>query len=266
VGRGDIFLKHPLLTIYLASQLELIEKIYRNEALMRRGFLARFLFGLCPSRVGDRVISTKHIPEGTERAYQSSIREMLRGYSDEHETQIMTLSANAAEMWEGVANYIETLQACGGQLANHKDYGSKLAGKIGRIAGLLHIVDNPQTWAQKQVSGEVMERASTLGKYFIDNFLWLSNKVSNANSGEATVMAEGILDYLRGAGLTEFTPRGIVRSVRNVKNSEECSLAIEELQWRGWVKPKVSLNLKNRGRPAAATYIVHPSIGGELCL
>jgi hypothetical protein len=144
----------PHLTILISPQPSVIAGLRDKEFLRGRGLLARFLFALPKSLVGQRALKAMPIPPQTVECYERIVRQLLDWKPEQRIT--LRLSTSAYSEWKDFQRAIETQMAEKGRLCQLRDWGSKLPGAALRIAGLLHIAQ----WADllSVMSGEI-ERA-----------------------------------------------------------------------------------------------------------
>src|SRR5207248_670124 len=76
----------------------------------------------------------------------------------------------ARKLLSGYQEEIEPrLRASGGDLADLRDWASKLAGAAVRLAGLLHLAAHLRDGYQRPIEADTMERAIQLGRYFTEH-------------------------------------------------------------------------------------------------
>jgi hypothetical protein len=137
-----------------------------------------------------------------------------------------------------------------------------MAGKIGRIMGLLHIAKHGSTFARHTVDVETAANAVRLGAYFIGNVLRVFAEI--ASKGEEMQLADTILCALkRRPDLLEFKGRDILSMTgRKLQTIAQFEIGVTILEHRGYVKRKNPALLVRRssGRPEAVTYLRNPEI------
>lgn len=167
IGRGTLILNSPCLTIGLFIQPEVIKDV--PPAFSERGLMQRFLYSFPHSLVGFRNSTPDPIPEDVKRRYVSYIKRMMK--FDTSEPIKLTLDESATASRIDLMNKLEMEFRDGGRLAEMKEWGSKLAGTIIRIAGLLHVAENVLNMQEipEQISGDTFSKARKLTDYFIEH-------------------------------------------------------------------------------------------------
>ncbi|MCF6409008.1 YfjI family protein [Pseudalkalibacillus salsuginis] len=174
IGRAAKVLRNPALTIGLFVQPHVVQDT--PPSFQERGLMPRFLYSFPKSLVGNRKIRPESIKEEVKNAYSTTIRNLL---SFEVPDPIqLTLDENARRLEETLREDVESMFLEGGDLAEMKEWGSKLAGQIIRVAGLLHVADyaNELPFSNtkiEEISPQINEltfsRARQLTKYFIEH-------------------------------------------------------------------------------------------------
>src|SRR5262249_19597488 len=78
VSRGSDFVEQPALSLALAVQPDVIRGLSEQASMRGRGFLARFLYAMPASRVGQRVIAPDPVPEGVAAEYHENMLRLWR--------------------------------------------------------------------------------------------------------------------------------------------------------------------------------------------
>ncbi len=165
MGRESIHLDEPSLTIGLFIQPETVRSL--PASFNERGLMQRFLYAFPESMVGYRLSTPKSIDESVRAAYLSNMKRLLEYQPDTALMLNLSREAVAAEIQN--REEIEVMLQDDGELGGIREWGSKLAGQIIRITGLLHFADNIQHFPNipSEVSKETFEAAKSLRSYFI---------------------------------------------------------------------------------------------------
>lgn len=165
MGRESIHLDEPSLTIGLFIQPETVRSL--PASFNERGLMQRFLYAFPESMVGYRLSTPKSIDESVRAAYLSNMKRLLEYQPDTPLMLNLSREAAAAEIRN--REEIEVMLQDDGELGGIREWGSKLAGQIIRITGLLHFADNIQHFPNipSEVSKETFEAAKSLRSYFI---------------------------------------------------------------------------------------------------
>lgn len=140
-GRPPEHMEHPALTLLLTAQPAVLAAIARNRAFRGRGLLARFLYAIPESNIGRRKIGAAPVGEDVTENYEQHVRKLAEDLSGWTDPAVLQLDANAHELLLATERMIEPQLAEDGQLGTGllAEWGSKLAGAMLRIGGLLHL-------------------------------------------------------------------------------------------------------------------------------
>lgn len=168
IGREDAELKHPYLTICLAVQPQVISDIMENKDFRGKGLLARFLYSIPNTRVGERVYKTKPISPFIRSDYEKLIHELLDipDFTNFVERTIR-LSDGADKLAETYYHWIESRLT--NELEEIEDWAGKLHGNTMRIAGILHVVKYKVGSVNTLLEESTMKSAIEIGKYYLEH-------------------------------------------------------------------------------------------------
>jgi putative DNA primase/helicase len=127
----------PHLTVLISPQPTVLSGLRDKEFLRGRGLLARFLFALPESPVGNRELVPCHMPARVVTEYHELITRILDWRPEE--PRMLRLSPEAYAAWKEFQRSNEHEMAKGERLCRLRDWASKLPGAALRIAGLLHV-------------------------------------------------------------------------------------------------------------------------------
>ncbi len=142
MSRNTDNLQNPALSMVLTVQPVVLEAFVKNFIFKGRGLVARFLFTVCNSKIGERLVSPPTIPENIRYKYTEAIKNLLK--IDMPETAELRLTDGARETQLRYAEIIE--KRLDNEYYNIKDFGGKIVGTMLRIAGILHCLEhkNPE--------------------------------------------------------------------------------------------------------------------------
>jgi Protein of unknown function (DUF3987) len=127
----------PHLTVLISPQPAVLSGLRDKEFIRGRGLLARFLFALPESPVGNRGLVPCHMPARIVTEYHELITRILDWRPEE--PRIIQLSPEAYAQWKEFQRTVERQMRNGERLCTLRDWASKLPGAALRIAGLLHV-------------------------------------------------------------------------------------------------------------------------------
>ncbi len=257
-----VLLERPNLTIGLATQPGLLTGMGEaGDVFQERGLMARFVFSLPESKVGDRVYDTPGLPEKVVAEYSNAIKQMMLGVWDNDTVVEMSLDPDAQTSFREFWLALEPRHKAHGDLAAVEGWAKKLPGQVLRIAAILALVNDPRA---KQVSGAVMDDVIALVPYMIAHAKRVSDLMSNEKQSKLGP-ARAVLDWLRRTRpLGEFKAADVEKGVRGQKwctSMEDVDAALAVLERSGWVRlidppPRPA---GARGRPPRPKLLAHPS-------
>lgn len=162
VGRKPDVIANPTLTIIMASQPDVLNKIMANDTFSGRGLLARFLFAQPPSRVGNRVYDAPKIDSHADEKYRSLITSLLNR-RELGQRSVLRLSKEAVALLTNHFSEHESYLAGDGQVI--VEWAAKYIGAVLRISGLLHLADGKDH--ETLVSDETLAAAIRIGHYLL---------------------------------------------------------------------------------------------------
>ncbi len=159
ISRGGNFIEKPRLTLMLCVQPQVLQGLMENGTFKGRGLCGRFLYAVCRSKLGSRVVSPPAIPGQLKAEYWDFVRRIL---SEEYKGTIR-LDPDANRIREQFQAYIEAKLGPGGDLEDLADWGGKIVGQTVRIAALLHAAAATGDPTQAPINPAVMAAAVAIG-------------------------------------------------------------------------------------------------------
>lgn len=262
-GRPDVFLRHPLLTVGLSPQPDVLRGLASRPGFRGRGLLGRFLFLLPPSPLGFRSLASAPMPEGIATAYAAGVRAILDtppdfGPDDAPRPRVLRLSPPAYQEWFAFARHIETTMRPGGEFEGATDWAGKCPGAAARLAGVLHLIQHAhaEPWAV-EVSAETMAGALDLMAVVAKHS---RHALDLMGADDAIAAARRFLDWINRNRLPEFTLRDAFEGLKGmfprVAALREVADVLEE---RGYIRVD-EVPPRGRGRPPSPRVIVRPDV------
>ncbi|MBW5813342.1 YfjI family protein [Yersinia kristensenii] len=139
----EILIKNARLTLSLMTQPKPFNKfIMRNDEEARgNGFLARSLICEPGSTQGYRLIENQNTSTENLKSFQNRLMEIIKKSTEilnSGEKKCLRFTNDAEKLWIKFHNDTEVETRDTGLLADFKDYASKMADNMARIAALLH--------------------------------------------------------------------------------------------------------------------------------
>jgi len=261
VGRPSEFIKRPALTLGLAVQPDVLASLSDTPAFRGRGLLARFLYGLPPSLAGTRTYNQTPIDAETRRRYGRAVERILdlpdAGTEDDPtHRHALLLTGDALTLWAKYHDAIEARTAEGEDLCGIRDWASKLAGAVARIAGGFHLLENAGGDWQKPISVETVAAAWAIGETYLVPHALAAFGEMRADPG--LVLARRILGWIERKKLTEFTLRECHQAHRSVSSPRNLEPALVVLSERGFLRLAETQPQEGGGRPKSPLYQVNP--------
>ncbi len=258
-GRGSVNIPRAVLTIGLMIQPRVVEAIAANRDFVGRGLLARFLYAMPASKVGRRRPGATPVSETTEAQYNQWIRKLaseLAGWAGDPAVLMLDPRAQAAVL--RLEEDVEPTLAGDGELAATPaltDWGSKYAGKVVRIAGLLHLAEHGANGVRYPVQAETVGKAERIGRYFKACAINVFSQLGNADITDAVYLLRRVMRL----GADEVSERDMFNCSRpRFPTKEAMAPALKLLVDYGYLLPLDTPKPATRGRPASPRYRVHP--------
>ncbi len=231
-----------------------------TETSSVRGLLARFLYALPDSRVGHRRVAAKPVDKATGAAYHSFVTVLARNMSQWAGDPAVLFGTAAEIEMQRIEQDIENMTlAPGGALAavsTLTEWGSKLAGAIARIAGLLHFAKYGEGGVRQPVEVETLRDAERIGDYFRQCATIVFTQMFTDTRINDAVYLLDVVDRLGEADVSErdmFTAASRSRFPTKAEMRPALNLLIEH----GYLIP--AKNPKpTGGRPASPRFGGHP--------
>lgn len=231
-GREE-FVERPALTMGICLQPSLLQDIAAKRQMVGRGAVARLLLSVPHDKVGYREITPDLLDEAVIRDYTDTVMGLIIGLSEWTDPAIITLTPGALKLHTEWRTEIEPrLRRGTGDLESLREWASKLAGHTIRLAGLLHLAENPTRGAQTSISEETMRRGIDLARYY----------AAHAMAAFGVMRAHPLLDkahaVLEWIGeRKEFKPRDVHRAMqRRFEDAKEVVSVLHLLEEHGYIR------------------------------
>lgn len=238
IGREAKILNEPALTIGLFVQPYVVQDV--PASFQERGLMPRFLYSFPRSLVGHRKITPEVIEANIKNQYLLNVKKLL--CMEATEAVQLTLHDNARQAEEELREDIEKMFLEGGELAEMKEWGSKLAGQIIRVTGLIHVAEHVQSLPvdssnidaiPKQIYVETFTKAQQFTNYFIEH---AKAAYGCMEADKRTQDAK----YLLGVIMRQDKPIIEYRDIQNLtrkrfKKATHLKMTLLELEERGFI-------------------------------
>jgi putative DNA primase/helicase len=256
-GRPISSLDRPTLTVALAIQPEAAVELLSSKAAAGRGVLGRFFFSCPASKVGYRDLQPPPVPIQLNDWYGGRLQQLL-DKEVPADPIFLTLSDEAAEMFLVLRAEIEAGLRPEGAFADCQSWGSKLAGAVARIAGILHGIANPDL-TTCVIDADTLRAALAWVPYLEAHERYVA-WVAGDNSTSA--LAERILAWIVRKSVTDFSHNDCFNAVRTsiVNEAKAIDPALDLLEELHWIRVMTEpARPSQRGRPRGSRYQVNPA-------
>ena len=253
IGREPVFLHEPALTIGICPQPVILNSMASKSGFRSRGLIARFLYAMPVSNIGQRTLEPKPLSEWLEMEWRSIINSLLNFPGSQSP---ISMSPQAYCRWKRFQRDIELEMAPGGDLVHMMDFGGKLPGAAARIAGLYHcaVFAKNQPTGQ-QVSDDIMARAVSLADKLKKHARAAFDYMGADPEIEA---ARRVLLWIVENNHCNFTLRGCHRALYGTFNKRDQLLpALNILMERNYIRLSTQESPTGPGR-RSMTYEVNP--------
>lgn len=170
-------IKNARMTLSLMVQPNVFKIYIERKGDMAKGigFLARCLICHPGSTQGNRqitspVVSTEHLSIFHQRLMEIVNEGIVR--KNENDRLCLRFTAEAEKRWIEFSNKVESEMGILGILSNFKDYASKMAENMARIAALLHYFNG----GEGDISLLNVEAAVEVSAWYVDEYIRLFSK------------------------------------------------------------------------------------------
>jgi hypothetical protein len=258
VSKDEIKVEQAALTIGVSPQPQVLGGMRTKDRLLGRGLLARFLYALPKSTLGNRDWTPPPVPPAVASRYMQAIIRLLKWNPKEPIT--IKLSDEAFKLWLGAARDYEVQLKEGGPLSSPgiQEWTSKLPGAIARISLLLHCVrsgGNPPA----RIDAATMKAAIEIGAYLVPHALAAFKLLRTDPDSESARVLQGWIASLAVKGKRRFSKSEAQQSHKSrFPNVADIEPALRILSDRQICRP-VIVETKGRGRPPAF-YEINPAL------
>ena len=257
-GRAEL-IERPALTIATTVQPTVIRELAAKQSMRERGLLARFLLALPRDLVGSRDVTPTLVPDEVKRAYDDTVTALITEMAEWTDPAVIPLTPHALKLHTEWRAELEPRLAAGtGDLEALRDWASKLPGATARIAGLLHLAENPAQGPRTPIGEETMRRAISQARYWAEHAMAAFGAMrAHPAIDDARAALEWIIHREPPTG--PVTQRDVHRSLsRRFPTAADARVALDVLEEHGYIRQVPAP--RGPGRKSVA-YEVHPGMG-----
>lgn len=260
VGRTAERIDHPAITMGLTVQPEVLRGLVRRPGFRGRGLLARFVYSVPASLIGRRAVRPPGVREDVRAEYARRIRTLLdQSQPNDSEPITLRLTPAARERLEAFATGTEPRLAEHGDLGHVADWGGKLVGMVVRLAGLLHLAEqpDPSIAGGQAISAQTVTAALRIGEYAVEHA-----RAAFAEMGADPALddARHVWGWIDRQDRDALSKRDIFEGVKGrFRRVEMLDPALQVLEEYGYVRVvPLSSERDGPGRKPSPTYEVNP--------
>jgi hypothetical protein len=266
VTREGVRIERPTLTVGLAVQPDVIAGLAADRSFRYTGTLARFLFSLPVSRLGERDPNPAPVSPAVRAEYLAGVRSLLAleaplDDGGEFVPQTLEMDSTAHARLVVFRAELEPRLKPDGDLRWMADWVNKAAGSVVRVAGLLHLSGRaPQTPGDLSASLSVddVERGVRLVEYFLTH-AQLAFQLMEATP--ETTRQRTVVKWLRRTRPERASVRAVQRAL-HLEDAEQARRVLDALEGRGYVRRAEHASPRAPGRPSE-DYVVNPATWAE---
>lgn len=257
VGRPSLSIERPALTCAYAIQPEVIRGIGSQPAFRGRGLLARFLYAAPRSRIGEREVGSRPVPDDIRNSYDEVLKRLHSvNCVSAGEALILRLDSEASSALMEFERAVELSLAEGGDFESIKDWAGKLVGAAMRIAAILHCVE---FGTQGTIGVETIRAAERIANYLAPHAEYVLRTMSATNVGPVDD-SHYLLRWIRKGNRSTFTKRDAHQhGRRRFPQPDELDPALAELTRRGYIR-RVASGTSGPGRSPSPKFEVNPAV------
>lgn len=268
-GKEPMIIDYPALTMVLTVQPSVIRRMAEKTEFKDRGLLGRFFYALPEVAFGTRLYKNLPINAQARKLYSQTVNEILcidppepEEKNDPAPHHALHIEDEALNLWKQFYDQIEKDQAEGEHLAPFRDWASKMASGIARIAGILHVAEHSGGDVPENIGRKMVHKACKIGTYLLEHAK-AAYGIMGASPGAAR--AREIMEWIgRNPKCFEgFTLRDLMRSFHKYESEQGepdyFDTGFKALESRGIIRVRGARNEHAKGRRPLAAYEVNPS-------
>lgn len=262
-----VMLDRAMASVIGNTQPDVVKK-FRGEAQRGSrppddGFVDRWLFAM-PDELPARGETWDEVSEAASFAWNDMIRRLLNltgvDDGDSHGPLFLRLTPDARNEWAQLTSALAAE-------VNSEDFPdlldgayAKLRGYAGRLALVVHVMNNVKSEAREEIDSDSIKKAGILLEYFKSHIRRVYSFMSADSSIES---AQKILEWVKREGRTTFKrgdAYGDLKSQRWFPDVNAMDKPLEMLVEHNFIREKAVPSKPGPGRKPAPLYEVNPSL------
>ena len=236
MGRPPNIVPHAYLTIGVTVQPSVIQGLMSDKQFKGRGLLGRFFYSVPQSMVGRRNVRALPFSDEMQQAWNRRVLAMAKTYASGGQIK---LSPEAVALLDSFEESYEGRLEQTADLAQIADWMNKLAGRVAKLAGWLHLCDHYDSGWQRPVDAKTMERAIQIGHYYWQHALVAYDLMGSDENRDRMRFILRLFEAQATEFVAEvFTRQAVMRagSRSSLPNAEVTQIALDQLEHFGWIK------------------------------
>ncbi len=219
-GKPALILSAPCLSLCVAAQPDIWEKMSGDPRLMESGFLARCLIFDAKAKASRP--STHRIPDGVKNQWADTIRTLI-DIRQAGEPAIVVPSQEASEILFRVADHAADMRDDGGDWTWCRPFAARLAENSWRLALVFHAIEHPGDATRHLLTATTTTNAITVANWFFGETLAL---LAPARSKKHTARLDRLIGLFRERGVSSMSVRELGKN-HNFGGVELAAMASE---------------------------------------
>ncbi len=266
VDRGDksVDLDNTYVLLLIFLQPNIFKKTKNLGHFIDSGFFARTLFLTPKSKVEYRTHKEPAVNTVIKKEYSNFIQGLMSYEENNDNYKHLQFSNEAQEMYIVFCTNVAEERKIGGEFEDDLlgGWAEKLKGNTARLAGVLHIIDNPpiNNIASTQISKETLGKAIKLSEVLIEHAEAIFNSIGMSKSTQDAI---DLWRYIESKKLDSFTGAEILQRRRKNKRfekKENMTSALEVLTERFFISKVDNFRTNNIGNLPSPNYKVNKNI------
>lgn len=264
VGRDPVTIDRPAAVLALCVQPHVLAETTKQPALRERGLMGRFAYAVPVDTVGTRSVDAPEMPGIVVKDWHELLAHILKipVCGDDDILRTIHLDDDALELHRGFRATLEPrLHGETGDLAFMTDWAGKLAGRILRVAALLHLAK--RQGHERPITFETMCAAVEIGEWMLTHAVAV---YGGWRATEKNMAADRVLRWIKRTRPPGFTVKDAYEALRGqtwCDRSEDVKDALVVLAGAGWVTSVERFMSDGKRRLKEGTFLPHPDLLGE---
>ena len=233
-GEKSVDLDNAYVLLLIFLQPNIFKKTKNFDHFLESGFFARTLFLSPKSKVEFRTDNEPSVNAEIKNKYNNFIQGLMSYKKEDNSNyKYLKFSKDSKEMYIDFCTSIAKERAVGGDFEGDSlgGWAEKLKGNTARLAGILHIIENPpiNDSATTKISKETLNKAIQLSVILIDHAKIVFNSIGTNTS---TKDAIDLWNYIENKKLDSFTESEILQKRKQhqrLSKKDNMTLALKVL-------------------------------------